>query len=298
MFRKSVVLVFLVAMLALLPAMAFAAGNNVAFIIGLNKYFVNDQLPGVNMDVAPFIQDGRTFVPVRYLANALGVTDDNIKWDSVAKQVYLKLNNTTVTLVIGQASIITNGQTKAIDVAPVIQNDRTFLPARYVAEALVNTVDWDSVNKIVTCYPQNAVKPDVSNVIAQAQQKPIVIGGFNIPAGTHLDLHDAASPDPADSSYALIDFEIDGSRGDVPGQVADAQNILSQSKSLDPATVDKAVAAINRLIPGQPPMHNSAFNSLNGGSVSVVGTPLIRGYCWVDVQIYAVHLPAARITAD
>jgi hypothetical protein len=35
-----------------------------------------------------------------------------------------------------------------MDVAPVIKEGRTYLPARYVAEALGYRVDWDGASKI------------------------------------------------------------------------------------------------------------------------------------------------------
>ncbi|MGB9859489.1 MAG: stalk domain-containing protein, partial [Moorellaceae bacterium] len=40
--------------------------KSVIFIVGVNQYFVNGQTPGVQMDVAPYLDNDRTFVPVRY----------------------------------------------------------------------------------------------------------------------------------------------------------------------------------------------------------------------------------------
>lgn len=65
--------------------------KSVVFVVGLNEYFVDNQTPGVKMDAKPFIKDGRTFVPVRYLGNALGVTDENITWDGGRSKAGLRL---------------------------------------------------------------------------------------------------------------------------------------------------------------------------------------------------------------
>jgi hypothetical protein len=40
-----------------------------------------------------------------------------------------------------------NGQSTRMDVSPEITNDRTFLPARWVAEALGAEVEWDDITK-------------------------------------------------------------------------------------------------------------------------------------------------------
>ena len=79
--KKSIIfLVVLVALLAL-AGPALANSTSAEFVIGLNQYFVNDQTPGTQMDAAPYIDasSGRTLVPVRYLADALGATTN---WDA------------------------------------------------------------------------------------------------------------------------------------------------------------------------------------------------------------------------
>ena len=251
--KKAMLCLVLVALLATMavPVMAATNNNNVEFVIGLNKYFVNDQLPGVDMDVAPFIQDSRTFVPVRYLANALGVTDDNIKWDSVARQVYLKLGTATVTLVIGQAQIVTNGQTKAIDVAPVIKDDRTFLPARYVAEALGFTVDWDANNKIVVCYPSNTTKPDISNVVGQAQQSGTYnFNGYVISKSSQMTFSDSDTDPralgPGVDIQVVLHMDTIGVTEPIGQQASELQAILAQR--LDQDAVQAVMNYINQKI--------------------------------------------------
>ncbi|MDI6717395.1 MAG: copper amine oxidase N-terminal domain-containing protein, partial [Actinomycetota bacterium] len=78
-----------------------------AFVIGSTSYTVN----GVTktMDAAPYIKDSRTFVPVRYVANALGVTDDNIIWDGVKKTVTLIKGDRVVQMTIGSKTMLING---------------------------------------------------------------------------------------------------------------------------------------------------------------------------------------------
>jgi hypothetical protein len=121
-----------------------AAGQ---FKIDSNIY----QLNGVAkvMDVAPYIKSGRTYVPVRYLAYALGVAEADVVWDEASQKVTLTKGDNVVELTIGNTSITVNGEAQAMDVAPEITNGRTMLPARYVAEGLGYVVGWDPGTRTV-----------------------------------------------------------------------------------------------------------------------------------------------------
>ncbi|MFZ5650840.1 MAG: copper amine oxidase N-terminal domain-containing protein [Bacillota bacterium] len=140
--------------------------KSVVFAVGVNEYYVNGKTPGARMDARPFIKDGRTFVPVRFLGNALGVTDHNISWDNSQKKAALKLGQNTVEMVVGVPGITANGQAKDIDVAPILNETegRTYLPARYIAEGLGFEVGWDPATETVLCWPRGEAKPDVSAV--------------------------------------------------------------------------------------------------------------------------------------
>lgn len=55
-----------------------------------------------------------------------------------------------IILTVGRKEALVFGKTKSNDVAPVIRNDRTMLPARFVAENLGATVTWDEEKRLVT----------------------------------------------------------------------------------------------------------------------------------------------------
>lgn len=55
-----------------------------------------------------------------------------------------------IILTIGQKEAIVFGKTKTNDVAPIIRNDRTMLPARFVAEELGAKVSWSEAERKVT----------------------------------------------------------------------------------------------------------------------------------------------------
>lgn len=124
-------------------------GRSAVFYIGSTIYNVN----GVNkiMDVAPYIKAGRTYVPVRYLGEALGA---DVAWDEVTKTVTLTKGDKSVVLVIGSTIAKVNGADVQMDVAPEIVNGRTMLPARRVAEGLGYMVGWNEVLKQVVVQEQ------------------------------------------------------------------------------------------------------------------------------------------------
>ncbi|OPX94557.1 MAG: hypothetical protein A4E53_00048 [Pelotomaculum sp. PtaB.Bin104] len=123
-------------------------GANVKFKIGENKYTAN----GVEktMDVAPYIKDNRTFVPVRYVAYALGVNEDNVLWDNDTQKVTILKGDKVVQMTIGSKELLVNGAVITMDVAPEITNDRTMLPFRFIAQALGAKVTWDEATQTVT----------------------------------------------------------------------------------------------------------------------------------------------------
>ena len=108
------------------------ADTIVAMTIGSTDMIVNNEL--VNGDAAPYVADGRTMVPIRALTETFGAKVD---YDNDAQTVTIVDGDTTVVMTIGETTYTVNGEEKTMDVAPVIgSGDRTYVPVRFVAEAL------------------------------------------------------------------------------------------------------------------------------------------------------------------
>lgn len=106
------------------------ADKMVAMTIGSTDMIVNNEL--VAGDAAPYVADSRTMVPIRALSETFGAEVD-FK-DNV---VTIVDGDTTVVMNIGETTYTVNGEEKTMDVAPVIgSGDRTYVPVRFVAEAL------------------------------------------------------------------------------------------------------------------------------------------------------------------
>jgi hypothetical protein len=123
------------------------AGTSV-FTIGATSYTMNGT--SVSMDVAPYIKDSRTFLPLRYVANALGVADSNIMYDAASQKVTIIKGSMVVQLTIGSTTMLLNGAAITMDTAPEITSGRTCLPVAWVGQALNASVVWNATAQTVT----------------------------------------------------------------------------------------------------------------------------------------------------
>ena len=107
-----------------------SVGDVVVMSIGSHEIVVNDAK--ATIDAAPMIQNDRTFVPFRALAEAFGA---EVAYDEATQAVTAKLNGVEVVMTIGSATYTVNGAEKTMDVAPFINGSRTMVPVRFAAEA-------------------------------------------------------------------------------------------------------------------------------------------------------------------
>jgi trimeric autotransporter adhesin len=121
---------------------------NAKFTIGQTTYTVN----GVQktLDVAPYTQNGRTYLPIRFVAEALGISDDNIVWNDATKTVTLINGNRIASFKVGQSSYTVNGAVVPMDAAAQFKDNRNMIPLRYAAQALGVAIGWDDATQTVT----------------------------------------------------------------------------------------------------------------------------------------------------
>ncbi|MDO5715458.1 MAG: copper amine oxidase N-terminal domain-containing protein [Tissierellia bacterium] len=100
----------------------------------------------IKSEVPPFIEESRTYVPLRFVSEALHYT---VGWDNDTRQVTVDGNGKTLLLTIGSKKMTVNGVEKIIDVAPLIRQERSYVPLRFIAEHLGIHVGWDEKNAIV-----------------------------------------------------------------------------------------------------------------------------------------------------
>ncbi|GEA18337.1 copper amine oxidase N-terminal domain-containing protein [Moorella sp. E306M] len=117
-----------------------------SFVIGSNTYTVNDVQS--TMDVVAYTKNGRTYLPMRYAAYALGITPENILWDG--RTATFIGNGRVVQVIPGSMIMSINGAPITMDVPTEVVNGRIMVPFRWVAQAFGAQVDWDEATRTVT----------------------------------------------------------------------------------------------------------------------------------------------------
>lgn len=118
------------------------------FVIGEAGYTAD----GVekSMDMAPYIKEGRTFLPLCYAAEAIGIESSGISWNAAEQKVTLAKEEKVIQLTIGSPVMLVNGLPVDLDAAPEISHDRTCLPMAAMAQILGAVVEWDPHTQTVT----------------------------------------------------------------------------------------------------------------------------------------------------
>lgn len=115
--------------------------------VSLNGEALELDVPGVIRTVNGW--DGRTLVPVRPVAEALGAT---VLWMKETRQVVIFNDADTIVLTLGSATAVVNGQSVALPgavpacVAKYDGVERTLVPLRFVSEQLHAQVDWSNAD--------------------------------------------------------------------------------------------------------------------------------------------------------
>ncbi|MDO9533788.1 MAG: stalk domain-containing protein [Bacillota bacterium] len=147
---KKAVNVFLCVLflLSLRPgeAMAVVGGNYSHFAFAQNeiRIFLNGQ--EIFMDTAPVIEAGRTLVPARFVLEAMGAV---VEWNDSTSTVFVKMDEKTIELPIGNRTVRINGSPLRLDVPARLIGNRTFIPLRFVTENLGAEVYWDAVGRTI-----------------------------------------------------------------------------------------------------------------------------------------------------
>ena len=143
--RKALVAAFTLFLMMTLPAWAYGAA---VFTVGSTVFSMDGSEQ--NMDVAPYIDNGRTYLPVRYAAESVGVAPGDITWNPATSQVIITAGGRFIVLTVGSKILTLNGVAIQMDAAPEITGGRVMLPVRFLGQALGVDITWDPINRRVT----------------------------------------------------------------------------------------------------------------------------------------------------
>jgi uncharacterized secreted protein with C-terminal beta-propeller domain len=125
----------------------------------------------VDFDVNPFIEGGRTLVPLRGVFEKLGARVD---WNKQIQEVVIKDDNNEIQMLLNKNKVMVNGEIKTIDVSTMMINSRTFAPLRFISENLGHDVRWDgSTNSVYIT--KNTSVPENKNILKTVGSKENLI---------------------------------------------------------------------------------------------------------------------------
>ena len=103
-----------------------------------NEYKAIDPM---NLFVSPYISQGRTMLPLRFVAEHFGAEVD---WDEANSTATIQVGGKTVKFAKDAKQYEVNGEMKTLDVPPEITEDRFMLPIRAFCETVMEKqVFWD-----------------------------------------------------------------------------------------------------------------------------------------------------------
>ena len=124
-------------------------GGTITLQIGNPRLTVNGVSKAIDDGgTVPVIRNDRTLLPVRAVIEAM---DGTVGWDNSTRTVSLTKDGKTLYLQINSTLCVdSSGKYYALDSAPIILNDRTMLPIRFVVEYFGGTVGWNGNTRTVT----------------------------------------------------------------------------------------------------------------------------------------------------
>ncbi len=132
-----------------LSAISVSADSNKVVKVKIGSQTANVDGKNVKIEVAPYIQKNTnsTMIPLRFVSNALGIDDDDIKFDAKTKAITIEKDDDIVKFFINDSKYILNNVTKnnGNNKLPKVEikDGRTFVPFRTLAEAFDLKIKWD-----------------------------------------------------------------------------------------------------------------------------------------------------------
>lgn len=211
----------------------------------------------IKTDAAPFIEKDRTFVPIRFIGEALNYKVD---WNKDKKLVTIKNNDRQILMTIGDTNITVNNEKIKNDVAPLIRKDRTYVPLRFVAENMNLKVNWDGKEKKVII---NSQKDNITDGITglsadekeflnkfQSKQK-IIEDNMTSLKKSFFEKASTLSKDDLEKEYNRASKEISDA-------ISELKNINVSDKFRD--TYNKAMEANERALTMLPDLKEAIIN--------------------------------------
>ncbi len=224
------------------------------------QLFITVKINGqpIFVDTNPYIKQQRTYVPIRFIADAFGMETE---WIQDEKKTVLKNETTTIEMWVGSNRLLVNNEEMLMDVCVEGVNGRTMVPIRHFAEILGFTVRWDDI----TCSVE------------------LTKEGVEIPASCLLN----RSYTDEDLLWLARIVDVEAHSLSFDAKVAVANVILNRTKSEEfPGTIYEVIFD-KKYAKQFPPAHRSGFTSRVPDKTSVIAAKMaLEGINNIDKCLY------------
>lgn len=237
--KKSLAIISLTALMASSQS-AFAAVQASPAKVSMETYVqvnVNNK-PVAFPDAKAYLdkKNNRTMVPVRFVSEALGAKVD---WVAKTQTVNITQGQTHITFRVGQKYVNKDGKSIVLDAIPVIKNTRTFVPLRFVSEALHAKVAWDGLHNLVSIETDNQGSSQNQTSTSSSSQTTVLTKELAIEkalAGNGDLLQLRIDVSSSETNATLVHAQVH----DIPASLVDTLDMAKQKYIADAQAQTKA----------------------------------------------------------
>lgn len=205
------------ALCMLMSTAAFAAETKASTIPAVRVNGAIIEFP----DAQPYIdENNRTMMPVRFVVEALGA---EAEWDGANRSAIITKDDICIIIPISSNTldVTENGvkRTVTMDTCAVLKNNRTFIPIRFIAEALGAYVDYSNAYKTVGIYHDELTAEEIATLRSYDYTQPTTATGYE-------------ESKAKNKSQSYMNFYYGGAIRETFGNYANAREYLYQGRDI------------------------------------------------------------------
>lgn len=198
-------------------------------------------------DGKPYTEDSRVMIPVRFVSEALGA-DVKYKKETagskVNRVVTIILNNKNIKMNVNSDTVLVGDKVVKLDVPARLQEERVFVPIRFVSEALGATVGWNQAKRVVSITTGKEIIPP------EAESNIDAYGSFDWKEGYTNLAQQLFANNMKVTNGKLIFTVPNGAQGDYESSNG-AMTPFKAGKSYSYSLTDRGAISIALIYPGK-----------------------------------------------